>query len=248
MASGCFDLLAGDYDRTWTNSAAGRLQRDAVWRQIARLFRAGDHVLDLGCGTGEDAEHLIRHGVRVRAMDASPEMVRLARNRGVNAEVGTIEKIHDLEGAFDGVFSNFGALNCVEDLALLRSPLARLVTSGGHLALCLMGRFCLMESLHFLRQRRFRKASRRWLGRTCIEKLGMHVFYPTAREMERAMAPEFRFVRRTGIGLAVPPSCISGLSAASLTVRNRIDERVAHWPLLRAMADHELFIFIRKQH
>jgi len=78
MASGCFDLLAADYDRTWTNSGAGRLQRDAVWRQIVRLFRAGDHVLDLGCGTGEDAAHLMRHGVRVRAMDASPEMVRLA--------------------------------------------------------------------------------------------------------------------------------------------------------------------------
>ena len=30
MASGCFDLLAAEYDRTWTNSGAGRLQRDRV--------------------------------------------------------------------------------------------------------------------------------------------------------------------------------------------------------------------------
>ena len=65
MSSGCFDLLAADYDRTWTNSGAGRLQRDAVWRHLLPLFHSGDWVLDLGCGTGEDAQHLSRLGIRV---------------------------------------------------------------------------------------------------------------------------------------------------------------------------------------
>ena len=246
MASGCFDLLAADYDRTWTNSGPGRLQRTAVWRQIVQIFRAGDVVLDLGCGTGEDAVHLMRHGVTVSAMDASPAMVRIARTRGVNAVVGTIEELHAVDGTFDGVLSNFGALNCVEDLAALRSSLARLVRSGGHLAICLMGRFCLSESVHFLRQLQFRKASRRWTGRTYAKSLGMRVFYPTAREVKHALAPQFRLLRRTGIGLTVPPSGIAGLSSASLAARSRIDEYAAHWPMLRSMADHQLFIFIRQ--
>jgi ubiquinone/menaquinone biosynthesis C-methylase UbiE len=246
VASGCFDRIAAEYDRTWTNSSAGRLQRDAVWRHMFPLFGSGDSVLDLGCGTGEDAQQLARAGVRVRAIDASPEMVRIARHRGVHAEVGSIEELHQVNGTFDGVISDFGALNCVEDLPQLRLPLARLVRPGGYLVICLMGRFCLMESLHFFRHFQFRKAARRWPGETYAERLRLKAFYPGARHVARAMSPAFELTRRIGIGVAVPPSYIPDLSRTSLWVRNQVDKSIAHWPFVRSMADHQLFIFIRK--
>ena len=62
-----FDKLAMRYDELWTHSPVGRLERDEVWRCIKRLFRPGDRLLDLGCGTGEDAVHLERLGVTVSA-------------------------------------------------------------------------------------------------------------------------------------------------------------------------------------
>ena len=246
MASGCFDLLAADYDRTWTNTGAGRLQRDAVWRHLLPLFHSGNTVLDLGCGTGEDALHLARLGLRVSAIDASPAMVRIAQSRGVSAEIGSIERIHTLDGVFDGVISNFGALNCVPQLSALRSPLARLIRPGGYLAICLMGRFCLGESLHFIRKFEFRKAARRWKGQTYAKRLDLPVYYPSANTVLRALTADFRLVSRAGIGLAVPPSGIANLSPASLRARGRFDARAAAWPILRAMADHQLFIFRRR--
>ncbi len=42
-----FDQLASRYDETWTRSVVGRLQREAVWREIAPLFLPGERVLDL---------------------------------------------------------------------------------------------------------------------------------------------------------------------------------------------------------
>jgi ubiquinone/menaquinone biosynthesis C-methylase UbiE len=230
MASGCFDLLAADYDRTWTNSNAGRLQRDAVWAHLRSLFHAGDSVLDLGCGTGEDASYLGGLGVRVSAIDASPAMVRIAQSRGVAAKVGSIEGIQTLENGLDGVLSNFGALNCVEHLSLLRSPLARLIRSGGHLAICLMGRFYLGESMRFARKLQLQKATRRWSGRAYSQHLDLPVYYPSASTVTRAFAPEFGLVRRVGIGLGSSQMCA----------------RVSGWPVLRAMADHQLFIFRRQ--
>ena len=147
MQSG-FDTLALSYDAVWTESPTGRLQRNAFWRLVAGLFRPGQHVLDMGCGTGEDAVRLAREGVRVSAIDSSREMVRVARARGVNALQLPIEQVERLDAVFDGAISNFGALNCVEDLQPVGRALARLIRPGGAVALCLLGRFCAWETLH----------------------------------------------------------------------------------------------------
>ena len=88
-----FERLAPRYDELWTDTPVGRAQRDAVWRVIDQLFRAGDCVLDIGCGTGEDAVHLSARGVLVHAVDASPAMVARARERGVAAEVMRAEDL-----------------------------------------------------------------------------------------------------------------------------------------------------------
>jgi SAM-dependent methyltransferase len=210
------------------------------------MFHPTQSVLDLGCGTGEDAIALQSRGVRVHAIDASQEMVRIARSRGVNAEHKTIDEIGTSEGTYDGVISNFGALNCVENLTALRAALARLVRVGGHLAFTLMSRFCLFETFHYLHERQVAKAMRRWSGRARAKSLDLDVFYPTCPTLKNVLAPEFHLIRRIGIGLFVPPSYVEGISAPSLDRRSRIDNAVSHWPILRSMADHQLFIFQRQ--
>jgi SAM-dependent methyltransferase len=184
--------------------------------------------------------------VQVHAIDASPEMVRVARNRGVEARAGDIEGIGGITGSFDGAISNFGALNCVEIVPALRAPLARLVRPGGYLAICVMGRFCLWETVHYLLAGRFRNAARRWRGHSCSATLNLEVFYPGTAGLRRALAPDFRLIRRAGIGLFVPPSYVSELAPRSLEIRSQLDRSIAHWPVARVLADHQLFIFIRQ--
>lgn len=56
--------------------------RRAVAASIAALApRPGEHVLDLGCGTGRAAELIGRTGARVTGVDHSPLMVETARRR-----------------------------------------------------------------------------------------------------------------------------------------------------------------------
>lgn len=243
--STAFDRLAARYDELWTNAGPGRAQREAVWRHVDPLFQPGACILDIGCGTGEDAAHYMSAGLEVSAVDASPEMVRISRGRGVNASVGAIENLDDIPGTYDGAVSNFGALNCVRDLEALQEPLKNLIRPGGHLAVCIIGRFCLRETLHFLRQRQFHKAFRRWSGESQSPSLGLRVFYPTVGGIERALTPEFTLVRTAGIGLSVPPSYITMLESRLATC-DAIDRRLAHLPFFRALADHRLLIFVRK--
>lgn len=244
MSATAFDNLAPQYDCLWTRTTIGHLQREAVWRGIATLFKPGQNVLDLGCGTGEDAVRLIDAGLRVHAIDASPEMVRIARDRGVDAEVLPIERCGQLEGCFDAVLSNFGALNCVADLESLREPLGRLVRPGGYLMICLIGRFCLWETAWSLLRARPAKAIRRWRS-SAMSSLGFRVFYPSKKYLEGAVSPDFALLHWRGIGFSVPPSYVTGLSDGVLHKLDGFDRRVAHWPLLRGLSDHRLFVFVR---
>ena len=239
-----FDQLASQYDGLWTRSAVGRLQREAVWRHISRLFQPGQTVLDLGCGTGEDALRLMRAGLRVRAIDGSGEMVSIAVDRGVDAMTLPIESCGFLDESFDAALSNFGALNCVEIVESLREPLARLVRPGGHLVICVIGRFCLWETVWSLIHRKPAKAFRRW-RKSVMSSLGIRVFYPSKHDLESAFGPQFTLLSWRGIGLSVPPSYVNGLSGVFLQKLDALDQRLAHWPVLRGLSDHRLFVFVR---
>ncbi len=229
-----FDTLAATYDDVWTRSEVGRSQRNAVWAHVDPLFKPGDSILDLGCGTGEDALHFASLGLRVKAVDQSAEMVRVARSRGVDASVLSIEQIGGIDGPFDGVISNFGALNCVSDLSL---PLGRLIRRGGTLAICLIGRFCAWETAWYLAHGQPRKAVRRWSGESYSRSLGISVYYPSFRTVLKSFEHHFELRSWTGIGL----SYVKGTR-----LPDALDRRLAALPFLRACADHRLFVFTRK--
>lgn len=239
-----FDRIAADYGHLWNRTAIGSSQRKAVWRWIDPLFLPSDSVLDIGCGDGEDAVHLQTRGVHVHGVDASLGMVKRARERGVRAEVLNAEDLDRISGNFDGAISNFGVLNCIDDLEQLATNLRRLIRPGGHVALCIIGRCCAWEVCHFLRKRELRKALRRFSSTTSTS-LGIKVHYPSSNRMRQAFRNGFSPMGRYGIGLMVPPSYISGLCDATVLRLAKLDRQIAHWFLLRGLADHRLYLFKR---
>ena len=185
-----FHQIAPRYAELWSETSCGRAQREQVWREVDGLFRIGDHVLDLGCGTGDDAMHLMSRGVEVFGVDSAPGMVDIARTRGVDAKTMAIEELGSLEDMFDGAISNFGALNCVADLGKLSKTLARLVRPQGKLALSVMSRYCWRTDWRHLPQR--------WSGQARWR--GIDVYYRSARSIAGAFAPHFDWQRRVSIG------------------------------------------------
>jgi SAM-dependent methyltransferase len=245
MSGAVFDMLAERYDTLWSDSAIGRKQRAAVWCWVDPLFQSGDRILDMGCGTGTDAEHFMARGIEVCGVDASTEMVRVARARGVPARKLAIEAIEELSDRFDGALSNFGALNCVSNLEPVARALGRLIRPHGYVAICLAGRCCAWEALHYLRRFRPEKAFRRWNPAGARASIGVRVYYPSVRCLVRAFQRDFRLIRWCGIGLCVPPSYVSGISEQAMERLAAADHRLAHVPVLRALADHRLLVFQR---
>ena len=135
---------------------------DANWQALADAFKnfhfatTGTHV-NFGNSYGGF--------VNVYALDASPEMVAIARSRGIDAHTASIESLGGIVRPYDGALSNFGALNCIEDLRPVAANLGRIIRPGGYIVLCMMTRFCWNETLTGLSRLDTKTAFRRWRGR-----------------------------------------------------------------------------------
>lgn len=254
-AAAAFDSIAGRYDVLFTDSLIGRAQRTAVWREALRVFQPGERILELNCGTGEDALFLAGKGISVCACDASPAMIRQAETRRaaeapsspIDFHILRTEQIDSLaaSGPFDGVFSNFAGLNCVEDLAHTADSLAHLVRHRANLLLCVFTRFCLWEVIHYTVQGDVRRAFRRFRGSAQVNLDGnsLSVHYPTLRFIRKCFAPMFKLRGVTGIGVAVPPSYLEPWLQKHpelLCKCEAIDRVLSHCPGGRVIGDHML--------
>lgn len=207
--------MADGYDAEFTASALGRVLRAMVWERFAARFAPGSSLLELGCGTGEDAIHLAKSGHRVMATDASPQMIEHARRKAESAgvadrirfQVVPMESLSAALGAevFDGVYSNFGAVNCAADLAALAAALAPRLATNAPLIWVVMGRFVPWEMGWYLLRgdarrafRRFRSAGSEWRGLT--------IHYPTPGHCARLLDPHFVVDVARPLGAILPPS------------------------------------------
>lgn len=214
-----WDSVADAYDQDFESTLIGQLKRAAVWRDLDRLFVSGQRVLEINCGTGIDALHLAERGIRVVACDISQRMIELARlrvgstrfSKAIDFRTLATEEIAALiedGGRFDGAFSNFSGLNCVEDLRTVSRNLSQLLHPGGRALFCMLGRFVPWDILWFGAHGQFRRALRRVSGPTTRAVPGgtLNVAYPSANQIAEAFAEHFNLRRFGGIGICVPPS------------------------------------------
>jgi SAM-dependent methyltransferase len=239
-----FDRHAGVYDQLFSRSSIGQEIRAEVWQIAGDVFSQGMKILDLGCGTGEDAIHFARQGLQVTAIDASPAMVnqlQLKAGADVDCEVAEMEHYSPRAGPYDGILSNFGALNCTGDLDWLRYLCQCQLKRGGHLVLGLMGRFYPLETAMFLMKGKPSLAFRRF-GSRCmarIEGVSVPVHYYSPRAIQRSLGPEFVLERLKGLRSLQPVPGLEHLSRfRAVQLLRNADRWITRQPWTACWADH----------
>ena len=223
-----FDRVAFDYDHQFTDTPLARALRRIVWERLAVHIRPGMRILDIGCGTGEDAVWLARRGAYVIATDVSSAMLDVTRQKAQQAGLAEMIETFVLDAAsppsrieplrlgrgvqgvrIDGAFSNFGALNCVSDLSLIACALAEWVRPGGVLILVFMSRWCAWEiawhTLHFQPRAALRRLRRNGVDAR-VGGSTIQVWYPSIGRIGAAFRDGFRLTRVAGLGAFLPPS------------------------------------------
>ena len=103
-----FDAVAKDYDRHIFGNPINTWLRNVSVAVMSQLFKPGDTVLEVGCGTGTETLSLAKRGIRVVATDISSKMVNVlnakAKESGVSDNViGVHSRPVNLKEEYDKV-------------------------------------------------------------------------------------------------------------------------------------------------
>lgn len=253
-----FDILAETYDADFTTSQIGKLQRNRVWKILNSLLQAQNKplkILEINCGTGEDALQLAASGNTVIATDASAIMIEKAQQKLYRSGISN-NYIHFMQCSFgelkqnfrnekfDLVLSNFGGLNCIDknELKELSNDLGFLLAPGGYLFFNIMSRFCLWEIFYYSVKGKLNTAFRRMKKSVVFNINGssMPVYYYSPQDIKKLFQFKFMPVQIHPVGLFIPPSYLEKLFATRKHWLHRLNnwEEKFGWSLFSAFADH----------
>ena len=253
-----FDGVAATYHQSNVENPLLAAMRERLWRTVERYVPSGSHLLDLGCGPGTDEEHFAARGYRVTGIDASPEMIREARDRvrrlGAGARVElhaiAIDELDRLSPAtFDAACSNLGPLNCVADIAVTARRIAARVRTGGVLIASVIGRVCPWEIALYAARRdwtRIRVRFEHALTAVPLDGRTIWTQYYAPHAFERAFADAgFARVERRALGLFVPPPYMQAFAErhpAAIAALQQLEDAAGALPGIRAWGDHFLVV------
>ena len=263
QSTAVFDILAQNYDADFTSSAIGRLQRNRVWSYLNPIIKEAERplkILEINCGTGDDAIQLATMGHRVIATDSSAGMIEKAKEKigisygnalDVSFVVCPFSDLSTLYAneKFDLVFSNFGGLNCINKKALekLYRDLSALTKAGGNIFFVLFAPWCLWEIFYYGIRGKFNTAFRRFKKSSgfTVNDQTMLVFYYSPRTIKKIFSPGFNSFQKHPVGLFIPPSYLEDRFKNKKTRLEKLNYREEKFSpsVLSSFADHYCVIF-----
>ena len=219
-----FDQAAIHYDSEFSQTPVGLLQREQVRRYLNSWLGESMRILEINCGTGEDAMYLAAQGHSVLATDSSKKMIELCQDKMEKTDKNRLEfqqlgfaHLDNLtsRGPFDLVFSNFSGLNCVnpaETERIFRS-VSSLLTANGLFFAVYFGTRCLWERWYFGIKgdaKKYRRSENK-PAKTLISGNEAEIWYYRPETIKRLGAGKLEVLGQRPVGLFTPPSYLNFL-------------------------------------
>jgi len=214
-----FDNASKDYDKGFTFSKIGKAQRNRVYSYISPIISTSKKlsILEINCGTGEDAIKFAKLGHDIFATDVSSEMIEIANAKtnlsNLQFDVLDINQIKpdEFNQKLDLIFSNFGGLNCLskDQLHVFFNKCVSLLKPNGKLILVIMSKKCLWEIFYFFLKGKFKTAYRRNTNNPIL--IDVHgelikTWYYNPKDIVSLTEKLFVVKNLKPIGIGIPPS------------------------------------------
>jgi len=233
--------------------------RMRIYKHVDALILPESDILELNAGTGIDSVRFAQQGHRSHATDLSDGMVSKIRGKidslslhdAMTCQQVSFDQLYRVKGSYNYVFSNFGGLNCIADLAEVTRHLPALLKPGAIVTFVIMPPFCPWE-LSWVLKGDFKQAFRRWRKNGVMAHLEGSWFrthYHSLSAIKEAFGTSFTYLTSEGIGVvSPPPAALSFVKSFPRITRflNKVDRVVGKWPIFQRWGDHIIVTFAFK--
>ncbi|WP_337872881.1 class I SAM-dependent methyltransferase [Ignavibacterium sp.] len=189
--------------------------RQQVYNAALNFLKPGDKILELNSGTGTDALYFAKLGFEVLCTDLSDGMVEKIsekikkenpgnRIRILQCSYTELDKLSDEK--FDFIFSNFGGLNCINDLTEVTRHFPNLLNENGKVCLVIMPTVCPWEIIQIIKFN-FKFAFRRFnkFGADAnVEGVSFKTYYFSYKKIKSALGSNFKIIYKQGLAVFTP--------------------------------------------
>ncbi len=220
IVSEAFSRQAPSFDKIDRENDIIGWMRERIRREVLQYIPAGSGMLELNCGTGIDSVYFAQKGIKVLATDNAEGMLeqldkkiqQLSLQDVLRTQKCSFNALEQLgERKFDYIFSNFGGLNCTENLGKVLTDIDRLLNKGGYFSLVIMPTVCPWELLTFFKGY-FKTAFRRFSkgANAHLEGKYFQCYYYNPSYIFNTMGARYQLVSLKGLSITVPPPFIEG--------------------------------------
>ena len=193
-----FSSISKEYDND--NSVITTYCRKQVRENLHRFLKPNMKVLEINAGTGIDALYLLQnYDITLTTIDISDTMIEYMKRKRSEFNLQDRWQIFQLSFTelqelnnqkFHLIFSNFGGLNCIENLTNFTNNLETILYPNAIISLVIMPKICLWEIVYLLKGN-WKLATRRLSGKTIahINKTPFPVYYYNYKEIVNSFKP-----------------------------------------------------------
>jgi ubiquinone/menaquinone biosynthesis C-methylase UbiE len=215
LVSDAFSKQSVVFDKLNAENKLSEYLRATYRQEVIKQLKPGGSILELNCGTGLDAIYFAQKGHTVLATDNAPGMLaqldEKINEQGLQHKITTLRcSFHDIDTIknkkFDHIVSNFGGLNCTDDLQDVLSKLSPLLNAHGKVTFMIMPKVCPWELAMALKGK-FKTAFRR-LKKSApahIEGINFSCYYYNPGYVINTLKKEFNVLGLQGVCITVPP-------------------------------------------
>jgi ubiquinone/menaquinone biosynthesis C-methylase UbiE len=211
-----FSKQSSHYDELDNANPILQKMRSQVYEHVSKFIQPQSSILELNAGTGIDALYFARSGYAVLATDLADGMItqieRKIEKHKIQNKLTCRQLSYDqldlLQGQkFDYVFSNFGGLNCIEDLSKVTRHLPPLLNPGAYITWVIMPPICpwdlmgLMKGNSATALRRLRKNG----TLSHLEGEYFKTYYHSLSAVCAAFGKHFKLIKKEGLAALTPP-------------------------------------------
>ncbi len=272
LVSEAFSIQAAEFDTLDNENPILQWMRNIVRQYVLSSLKGNSTILELNAGTGLDAVYFSLRGHHVLATDNAMGMIQeinkkiKAYSLEENLQVRQCS-FNDLSQImpqrFDCIYSNFGGLNCAEDLHNVIQQFDDLLNPNGIVTLVIMPPICPWELLSLFKGN-FKMAFRRMKGldyksrpanrnprpaKSHLEGIYFDTYYYSPSFVKKAFGAKYKMIHLQGLAsISLPPY------KEKFAINNpklyktlaAIDQKISRMPPFCYWADHYVISFLKK--